>query len=96
MTLVRSRHEYEVCLQGLPLWNPLAMNLLGRRWLSSFFRVLLDAAFYVAGLAVALSVVVAVVRELSPFGHSWEVWDGLLVNFVDVMSKRWGQDSRRP
>jgi S-formylglutathione hydrolase FrmB len=30
-------------------------------------------------------------RELSPFGHSWDVWDGQLVAFVDVMSKRWSQ-----
>jgi S-formylglutathione hydrolase FrmB len=29
-------------------------------------------------------------RELSPFGHSWEVWDGQLVNFIDALSKRWG------
>ena len=32
-------------------------------------------------------------RELSPFGHSWDVWDGQLVSFVDQTSKRWG---RRP
>jgi S-formylglutathione hydrolase FrmB len=30
-------------------------------------------------------------RELSPFGHSWDVWDGQLVTFVDVMSTRWAQ-----
>jgi putative tributyrin esterase len=35
-------------------------------------------------------------RELSPFGHSWEIWDGQLVSFVDAMSRRWGQDPRRP
>jgi S-formylglutathione hydrolase FrmB len=29
-------------------------------------------------------------RELSPFGHSWDVWDGQLVNFIDALSKRWG------
>jgi S-formylglutathione hydrolase FrmB len=34
-------------------------------------------------------------RELSPFGHSWEVWDGQLVAFVDVMSKRWSQGPGR-
>lgn len=28
-------------------------------------------------------------RELSPFGHSWEVWDGQLVTFVDILSQRW-------
>jgi hypothetical protein len=39
------------------------MNLLGRRSLSSFFKVLLDVAFYVACLAVALMVVVAVVAS---------------------------------
>ena len=30
-------------------------------------------------------------RELSPFGHSWDVWDGQLVNFIDVLSKRWAR-----
>ena len=25
-------------------------------------------------------------RELSPFGHSWDVWDGQLVSFVEMMS----------
>jgi putative tributyrin esterase len=34
-------------------------------------------------------------RELSPFGHSWDVWDGQLVAFVDVMSKRWSQGPGR-
>jgi len=33
-------------------------------------------------------------RELSPLGHSWEVWDGQVVSFVDVVSKRWGLDPR--
>jgi len=28
-------------------------------------------------------------RELSPFGHSWDAWDGQLVNFIDLLSKRW-------
>ena len=44
-----------------PLCNAAAMNLLGRRSLSSFFKVLLDFAFYVACLVSALLVVVAVV-----------------------------------
>jgi S-formylglutathione hydrolase FrmB len=35
-------------------------------------------------------------RELSPFGHSWDMWDGQLVAFVDVMSKRWSQGLGRP
>lgn len=30
-------------------------------------------------------------RELSPFGQSWEVWEGQLVNFVDIPSQRWRQ-----
>ena len=34
-------------------------------------------------------------RELSPFGHSWDVWDGQLVSFVDVMSARWRQGPAR-
>jgi S-formylglutathione hydrolase FrmB len=33
-------------------------------------------------------------HELSPFGHSWDVWDGQLVNFIDELSKRWGQGPR--
>jgi S-formylglutathione hydrolase FrmB len=28
-------------------------------------------------------------RELSPFGHSWDLWDGQLVIFIDLMSRRW-------
>jgi hypothetical protein len=39
------------------------MNLLGRRSLSSFFKVLLDVAFYAACLAGALLVVVAVLAS---------------------------------
>lgn len=35
-------------------------------------------------------------RELSPFGHSWDVWDGQLVSFADVMSRRWSQGPGRP
>lgn len=30
-------------------------------------------------------------RELSPLGHSWDLWDGQLVSFVDVMATRWAQ-----
>jgi S-formylglutathione hydrolase FrmB len=30
-------------------------------------------------------------RELSPFGHSWDLWDGQLVNFIDMLSRRWSQ-----
>jgi serine phosphatase RsbU (regulator of sigma subunit) len=46
------------------------MNLLGRRSLSSFFKVLLDVAFYLACLAVAVSVVVAVAVVASPYDTS--------------------------
>ena len=28
-------------------------------------------------------------RELSPFGHSWDLWDGQIVNFVELLSRRW-------
>lgn len=28
-------------------------------------------------------------RELSPFGHSWEVWDPQLMNFIDILAQRW-------
>ena len=37
------------------------MNLLGRRSLSSFFRVLLDFAFYAACLVGALDAIIATV-----------------------------------
>jgi S-formylglutathione hydrolase FrmB len=33
-------------------------------------------------------------RELSPFGHAWDLWDGQIVNFIDVLSKRWSLSSR--
>ncbi len=35
-------------------------------------------------------------REVSPFGHSWDVWDAQVVNFVDVISTRWDQVRARP
>jgi putative tributyrin esterase len=28
-------------------------------------------------------------RELSPLGHSWDLWDGQVVNFIDMLSARW-------
>jgi putative tributyrin esterase len=28
-------------------------------------------------------------RELAPLGHSWDLWDGQVVNFIDVLSARW-------
>lgn len=34
-------------------------------------------------------------RELSPFGHSWDVWDGQIVSFMDMMSQRWKQEPKR-
>jgi len=33
-------------------------------------------------------------RELSPFGHSWELWDDQLVIFLDMLSRRWSQGPR--
>jgi S-formylglutathione hydrolase FrmB len=30
-------------------------------------------------------------RELAPFGHSWDVWDGQLVSFVDVIATHWAR-----
>jgi S-formylglutathione hydrolase FrmB len=30
-------------------------------------------------------------RELSPFGHSWEVWDPELVNFIEIASRTWAR-----
>src|SRR6185295_8511272 len=43
-----------MCRIGPRLYNATAMNLLGRRSLSSFFKVLLDVAFYATCLAGAL------------------------------------------
>src|SRR5262245_25614833 len=33
-------------------------------------------------------------RELSPLGHSWDLWDGQLVNFIDILSRRWSPAPR--
>ena len=33
-------------------------------------------------------------REVSPLGHSWDLWDGQIVNFIDILSGRWGPASR--
>jgi len=30
-------------------------------------------------------------RELSPRGHSWDLWDDQLVAFIDVLSRTWSQ-----
>jgi S-formylglutathione hydrolase FrmB len=30
-------------------------------------------------------------RELSPFGHSWEVWDVQIVHFIELMVERWSR-----
>ena len=35
-------------------------------------------------------------RELSPFGHSWDVWDSQVVSFVDLISTRWSRRLPRP
>jgi S-formylglutathione hydrolase FrmB len=34
-------------------------------------------------------------REISPFGHAWEVWDGQLVNFIELMLPRWQKARER-
>jgi hypothetical protein len=47
----------------------MAMNLLGRRSLSSFFKVLLDVAFYATCLVGALLVVRAIVASRSGTGN---------------------------
>ncbi len=31
-------------------------------------------------------------REVSPFGHSWDVWDDQIVSFIQVMSRVWRTD----
>jgi S-formylglutathione hydrolase FrmB len=28
-------------------------------------------------------------RELSPFGHSWDLWDEQVVKFIEILSARW-------
>jgi len=33
-------------------------------------------------------------REVSPLGHSWDLWDTQVVNFIDILSGRWGPASR--
>jgi putative tributyrin esterase len=33
-------------------------------------------------------------REISPFGHSWDVWDVQIVQFIEMLSARWS--SHRP
>jgi putative tributyrin esterase len=33
-------------------------------------------------------------RELSPFGHSWDLWDEQVVNFIEMLSARWRQAPR--
>jgi S-formylglutathione hydrolase FrmB len=35
-------------------------------------------------------------REISPFGHSWDVWDAQMVHFIDMMSARWSAKARGP
>ena len=30
-------------------------------------------------------------REISLRGHSWELWDDQLVNFIEILSRRWSQ-----
>jgi Predicted esterase len=30
-------------------------------------------------------------REISPFGHSWDVWDVQIVHFIEMMSARWSR-----
>jgi len=33
---------------------------------------------------------------VSPRGHSWDLWDDQLVNFIEMLSRRWSQPSRDP
>jgi putative tributyrin esterase len=30
-------------------------------------------------------------RELSPFGHSWEVWDAQIIHFIEIVVERWSR-----
>jgi S-formylglutathione hydrolase FrmB len=34
-------------------------------------------------------------REISPFGHSWDVWDAQLVNFIEMLSATWAKYQAR-
>jgi S-formylglutathione hydrolase FrmB len=33
-------------------------------------------------------------REISPLGHSWEVWDDQIVNFIQIVSAPWRTDRK--
>jgi putative tributyrin esterase len=33
-------------------------------------------------------------REVSPRGHSWDLWDDQLVNFIEMLSRTWSQTAR--
>ena len=33
-------------------------------------------------------------REISPLGHSWEVWDDQIVNFIQIVSASWRTDRK--
>jgi S-formylglutathione hydrolase FrmB len=35
-------------------------------------------------------------REISPFGHSWDVWDAQLIHFIEMMSERWSASRPEP
>jgi putative tributyrin esterase len=35
-------------------------------------------------------------REVSPRGHSWDLWDDQLVNFIELLSRMWKQPARDP
>jgi S-formylglutathione hydrolase FrmB len=30
-------------------------------------------------------------RELAPFGHSWDLWDGQLLAFIELLSRQWSR-----
>ena len=32
-------------------------------------------------------------REISPFGHSWDVWDVQIVEFIELMTARWSRNN---
>ena len=35
-------------------------------------------------------------REISPFGHSWDVWDVQIVHFIEIMLERWSRSRQGP
>jgi putative tributyrin esterase len=35
-------------------------------------------------------------REISPFGHSWDIWDTQIVQFIEILLERWSRSQSDP